>query len=335
LSVQKPGKKRISVVIPAYNNAATVGRAVRSVLAQTRPVAEIIVVDDGSQDDTEQVIGSFGEIVHYEYQDNAGASAARNRGIELANGDWIAFLDADDEWLPQKLSIQESALFADKSIDIIGCTTLLIDEATGSPIRKESDSGEVTTFSVRSLLTHSPMITSTMMVRTKLARRIGGFDPHLPGGNDWDFLLRATHASAQIASVERVLCKIYVSRAGLTPDSTHISGRWHYEDPEAIIASTRRILSTFKPHSQASAEPDELTRDEYRKYEQFALIRCAFRYFAAGRKDAGMCCLSEARAEGYTDFRNYLLLTLSALSPNCTNLLRRIYIRLRYAIRGL
>jgi glycosyltransferase involved in cell wall biosynthesis len=96
----------ISVVIPAYNAAAHLERTIKSVLAQTHPADEIIVVDDGSSDDTAGVVGFFGDKVILLCQENAGASVARNTGIKTAKGDWIAFLDADDEWLPEKLQLQ-------------------------------------------------------------------------------------------------------------------------------------------------------------------------------------------------------------------------------------
>lgn len=89
----------VSVVIPAYNCERYIARTIDSVLAQTRPADEIIVVDDGSTDKTADVIRSFGDRVILIQQENAGASAARNTGIKAASGDWIAFLDGDDEWL--------------------------------------------------------------------------------------------------------------------------------------------------------------------------------------------------------------------------------------------
>ena len=101
---------KISVVIPAYNAAAWIRRAVNSVLSQTRPADEIIVVDDGSTDGTGDIVRMYDGRVRLLQQANAGAAAARNTGILAATGDWIAFLDADDEWLPQKLQRQTEYL---------------------------------------------------------------------------------------------------------------------------------------------------------------------------------------------------------------------------------
>ena len=106
----------ITVVIPAHNAGEHLGRALESVLAQTRPADEILVVDDGSTDNTAEVARSYGSAVTYLYQDQRGAGAARNRGIEAATGDWVAFLDADDEWLPEKLAVQCEHLARHKEV---------------------------------------------------------------------------------------------------------------------------------------------------------------------------------------------------------------------------
>lgn len=97
---------KVSVIIPAYRAAATIGRAVESVLAQTAPAAEILVIDDGSPDDLAEALASYGDRVRLVRQANSGAATARNLGIDLAKGDFIAFLDADDYWAPHKLQCQ-------------------------------------------------------------------------------------------------------------------------------------------------------------------------------------------------------------------------------------
>jgi glycosyltransferase involved in cell wall biosynthesis len=99
----------ISVVIPAFNAGQFIRRTVDSILAQTYSDFEIIVVDDGSTDNTADVVRSYGPKVRYIYQQNAGDGPARNTGITAAEGDWIAFLDHDDEWLPKKLQLHQKS----------------------------------------------------------------------------------------------------------------------------------------------------------------------------------------------------------------------------------
>jgi glycosyltransferase involved in cell wall biosynthesis len=100
--------KKVSVIIPTYNRAHLISDAIKSVLNQNLQDCwlEIIVVDDGSNDSTQKVISGFGEKIKYVYQKNMGVGAARNRGITEATGEWLSFLDSDDLWLPDKLSLQ-------------------------------------------------------------------------------------------------------------------------------------------------------------------------------------------------------------------------------------
>ncbi len=138
------GSPTISVVIPCFDAEAHLGAAIASVLAQTRPVLEVIVVDDGSTDDSARIAESFGPPVRVIRQSNAGESAARNRGIEAARGEWVAFLDADDLWLPHKLERQAEAIQgAAEDVVCVYCDFVLfgegIEERTMSlPSRHES-----------------------------------------------------------------------------------------------------------------------------------------------------------------------------------------------------
>lgn len=109
-TIQDNHSIKISVVIPAYNIEGYIQRAIDSVLAQRRPADEIIVIDDGSSDRTAEKIKAYGEKVRYIYQENRGLSGARNTGIREAGYDWIAFLDGDDEWLSDYLSMQATIL---------------------------------------------------------------------------------------------------------------------------------------------------------------------------------------------------------------------------------
>jgi len=109
----------VSAVIPVYNCEAYLAEAVESALSQTLPPSEIIVVDDGSTDRTAEVANRFGDQIRYAYQANQGIGAARNHGVDLARGDLVAFLDADDVWLPEKLALQTAALTSDPRLDMV------------------------------------------------------------------------------------------------------------------------------------------------------------------------------------------------------------------------
>ncbi|GAO34870.1 glycosyl transferase [Sulfuricella sp. T08] len=110
---------RFSVIIPAYNSEATLARAVDSVLAQSYPAQEIIVVDDGSTDETSDVAARYGKKLRYIHQDNAGVSSARNRGAQAASGDWLAFLDADDWYYPDRLQLHAEWIQKDATLDFL------------------------------------------------------------------------------------------------------------------------------------------------------------------------------------------------------------------------
>jgi len=110
---------RFSVIIPAYNSATTLARAVDSVLAQSYPAQEIIVIDDGSTDETADIAGRYGDKLRYLRQDNAGVSSARNHGARIAKGDWLTFLDADDWYYPNRLRLHAEWIGEDATLDFL------------------------------------------------------------------------------------------------------------------------------------------------------------------------------------------------------------------------
>jgi len=119
MSRQSSVSELVSVVIPAYNAAKYLGEAIDSVARQTHDRVEIIVVDDGSTDDTAAVAARYGDALRYVIQPHAGLAATRNHGVRVSTGDYLAFLDADDLWEPQKLVTQLTAFDADRSLDIV------------------------------------------------------------------------------------------------------------------------------------------------------------------------------------------------------------------------
>src|SRR5262245_16589489 len=118
----------VSVIIPAYNHSRYIGKAIESVLRQTLPAREVIIVDDGSTDATDEVLARYQNRIRVKRQRNSGVAAARNCGAEIATGDLLAFLDADDMWLPRKLELQVERFAKGIDLGIVHCGTEDIDD---------------------------------------------------------------------------------------------------------------------------------------------------------------------------------------------------------------
>jgi glycosyltransferase involved in cell wall biosynthesis len=178
----------VSVIIPTYNRATMVTRAVESVLAQTFTDYELIVVDDGSTDETEKVLSEYRDHINFLQQPNRGVSAARNYGIRSAVGQLIAFLDSDDLWLPEKLS-RQTRFFKHRPEALI-CQTEEIWIRNGRRVnpkkRHQKLSGDIFVPSLELCLV-SP---SAVMLRRALFDEIGLFDEALPACEDYDLWLR-------------------------------------------------------------------------------------------------------------------------------------------------
>lgn len=185
-------RKSVSVVIPAYNYGRFIGNAIRSVLAQTRPPSEIIVVDDGSTDETAVVVGEFGDEVKYIRQDNAGVCAARNRGVSESTGELLAFLDADDTWEPTNLEKQVARFESDDEIGLVHCAMREFDSETGATTRFYMEGAE-DGVADNLLLWEGASIAGpggAVTVSRKAFDRVGGFDTRMKVGEDWDFCYR-------------------------------------------------------------------------------------------------------------------------------------------------
>jgi glycosyltransferase involved in cell wall biosynthesis len=178
----------ISVVIPTFNRAAMVVEAVESVLAQEGVDFQLIVVDDGSTDDTSSRLHRFSSAVHYDRQPRSGVSASRNRGVALSRAPLIAFLDSDDLWIPGKLQVQKN--FMDGHLEAMICQTEEIWVRNGRrlnpKIRHRKPSGDIFRRSLELCLV-SP---SAVMIRRELFDRVGYFDETLPMAEDYDLWLR-------------------------------------------------------------------------------------------------------------------------------------------------
>jgi len=177
----------VSVVIPTYNSARYLGDAVQSVLAQTSPPAEIIVIDDGSKDDTAQRIAPFLDRTTYRFQNNAGVSAARNYGVSLARQPFVAFLDADDVWHPAKLQRQVDALRQRPDLVLLGTGFY---DWPGSAIDTAPDEQSLVDVTWRQLVVKNRLVTSSVIASRDAILEAGCFDTRLQGPEDRDLWIR-------------------------------------------------------------------------------------------------------------------------------------------------
>lgn len=194
-------QQRISIVIPSYNAAHFLPKAIESIRRQTSRVDEVIVVDDGSSDDTEQVIKSLGDDIIYIRQNNSGVSTSRNKGIKKAGGDFIAFLDADDIWLPQKVERQLEVFARHPHAGLVACDRAEIDNEDNvilaSLFKKQGLhdlfvelAGRPIPNVLSKLIRTNFIPTSSVIVRKSALEKVGDFDTTIRYGEDLELWAR-------------------------------------------------------------------------------------------------------------------------------------------------
>jgi glycosyltransferase involved in cell wall biosynthesis len=208
----------VSVIIPAYNAAKYIGEALNSVFAQTFNSYEVIVVNDGSRDteELEQELKRHPASVHYIKQENRGAAAARNTGLRAAKGEFVAFLDADDTWLPNFLESQIEVLNRSKS-DLVYADAFLCGEsplAGRTFMEMQPSRGQVTPENL--LAVRVSVLTSTVVARKKPIVEIGLFDETFSRGQDFDLWLRLAKKGARFAYQRKVLAHHRIVESGLS-----------------------------------------------------------------------------------------------------------------------
>jgi len=197
----------VSVIIPTHNRAHLVGQSIQSVLDQTFTDLELIVVDDGSTDETETVVRGFDDArINYTYQDHTGIGAARNTGLRKAQGRYIAFLDSDDVWLPDLLEVQVPILREHLGIGLVYAKAQAIDkhgkpmnQIRGSPQKYPGDA-------VKSALYGDFVCIIATLVRRECFDRVGPFDETLMAREDWDMWIRIAKYY-RLAHVDKVLAR--------------------------------------------------------------------------------------------------------------------------------
>jgi len=185
---------KISVVIPAYNRGYIISRAIQSVLNQTYPVDEIIVVDDGSTDNTQEVLSQFTNELQIIRLENEGVSAARNAGINLAKNTWIALLDSDDEWLPQKIENHIEFLKINPQLLIFQCEEIWI--RNGKRVNPRRIHTKYHGWIFKECLPLCIVSPSATIFKKELWEEMNGFDESFPVCEDYDLWLRVSRKYA-------------------------------------------------------------------------------------------------------------------------------------------
>ncbi len=252
----------VSIVIPCYNQGRYLASAVESALAQTHKDVEVVVVDDGSTDDTAQVMERFAgdPRVTLLRQENRGPSAARNAGVAASKGAFLNFLDADDDITPEKLERQLAVMEADPGIGFAYCDIGYMDE-DGAEIKDKKElsvadgrrelSGDI----FDQLFTGGYFPPHAPLVRRIAFEEVGGFDPALRGCCDWDLWLRLSVRGFTAQYLNEKLARYRLHLAGMSRDVQHMR-----DDEQRVIG---KILTLFperaaKAYSALRSQLDEL-----------------------------------------------------------------------------
>jgi len=255
---------KISVVIPAYNSAAYIADAITSIQKQSYPVFEIIVIDDGSSDDTLAVVKNLPGTIIYHKQDNRGPAAARNQGIRLASGLWVAFLDADDQWTPDKIKQQVAVLARYPELHLIAGDMAEIGQddtvLTASVLDKHhllagfvKEQGRPITNALGKLLAKNFIPTGTVLVRKETLIAVGMFNEAIHFGEDLELW-------ARIAAYYPMTClpEILMLRRLHNNNATYETASM-LSDKVKVMKSLRQYIAM--PLKQQGMNPDRLVAE--------------------------------------------------------------------------
>ena len=233
---------KVSVIIPTYNRKHTLSRAIESIISQTIKPLEIIIVDDGSNDGTREWIKQEYPFIQYLNQNNSGVSASRNRGIFSANGNWIAFLDSDDEWIPEKLERQLSILRSDK--EAVFCHTNEIWIRNGTRVNQMKKHEKYGGYIFEKCLDMCRISPSSSIIKKEVFDHIGYFDESLIVCEDYDLWLRIA-AHYKVLFLDQPLIKKY---GGHVDQLSRVEGgieKYRIQSLEKILSSKSLNKSQF------------------------------------------------------------------------------------------
>lgn len=211
-------KEKVSVIIPTYNRANTIKRAIDSVLGQTYEIFELIVVDDGSTDDTYQIVGGYEDsrVRYFRIEERHGANHARNIGIQNATGNYIAFQDSDDFWLQGKLEKQMNIFEQYPQVGVVWCPYFRVTlSGTKRRVPEVYMKNRSQTELEKELAVRNVIGTPTMVVRKECFEKVGIFDEAIQRFQDWELCIRLVQ-QFQFYFIDEVLVEAYESETGIT-----------------------------------------------------------------------------------------------------------------------
>lgn len=270
---------RVSIILPTYNRKKRIARAIESVLRQEIQDFELIIVDDASDDGTEQYIHSLPEqhIRYIRLPQNAGAAAARNAGIQIAHGEYIAFQDSDTEWVTDKLEKQLRYMdFSGGDVAMVYSPYKIIYPEyaliyPGFDVPLEEKCGHI----LRSLLEHPLIGTPTMLIRKRILDELGGFDPGMRALEDYELSIRIAERY-QIGMVDEVLLISYNGRDSISNNVEQ------YIDMSFYLLQKHRKL--FERYDMTMTYLDQVSRYALRYQALDYYVQCLQKVFWDGEK---------------------------------------------------
>jgi len=243
----------VSVIIPTHNRQVQVREAIDSVLVQSEPVREVIVVDDGSTDDTLEQLARYGSRIRILHQRQAGASAARNLGMQAARGDWIAFLDDDDVWLETKIARQIELVNKNAALGLVYCSDHAVDEQLRTLYTRTAapeNRGDV----FERLLIKNFIFTSCVIARREAIERAGYMQLEFRFAQDWDLWLKIAAQSLVDFAPEPLVLYRQSSSGCLTRDLTFVERLGELQAIQERALSFRRVSAAVRNSALSELE---------------------------------------------------------------------------------
>ncbi|HSH00906.1 MAG TPA: glycosyltransferase family A protein [Anaerolineae bacterium] len=262
---------QVTIIIPTFNHGHFIAEAINSVLKQTYPHYQIIVIDDGSTDNTADIVAQFGDAVHYHWQENQGLSAARNTGLSLATGDLINFLDADDWHFPQFLENLLNHLTTHPHLDGVACGYRFATEFD-QPLAQSSSHTVPSVQLHTKLLAGNFIAAQCFLLKRHLFISDTRFDTHLTACEDWDMWLRLSRYH-HIAVIPDILTQVRVRLDSMSGNQMR------------MLVNRFAVIQKYYPNPQTEPAP--------RAYA-FAYFRTAIEYLQSRQMPQALQCLRVA-----------------------------------------